>query len=51
MKKPTQAELQQKLNQVTNLLESVQFEQVISWVYAAPDPKARSFSWWWKRKG
>ncbi len=51
MKKPTKAELQQKPNQVTHLLESVPFEHGISWVYAAPNPKAKGFSWWWKRKG
>ena len=51
MKKPTPQEVQQKLNQVAELLESVKFEQVIGWVYAAPNPVAKRFRWWWRKKG
>lgn len=47
MKKPSQQDIQSSMEQVPRLYSPVAFEEVIAWVYSAPNPKARFWLWRW----
>ena len=50
MKKPSEQDIQKRMNQVPRLHAHIPFDEVIVWVYAAPNPTTRFWLWRWLDK-
>ena len=48
MKKISEQNLQQRMQQVPKTFSSIPFDEVIAWVYAAPAPKPKNSLWLWR---
>lgn len=47
--RPSDTKIDQQLERFKSILDPIPFEEVISWVYQAPEPQALKWwqKWWW----